>query len=329
MLDFEKPEFVETNGVTLPVYRAGPALVDTKKPPVFFLHGFPELAYSWRAQMEALGRAGYPVFAPDQRGFGKASKPDGRENYRMAHLTADLVGLLDYYNIEDAVFVGHDWGALVLWSMPFYCGNRVKGYAGLNVPLTRHYPVDPITMMRNKLGENMYIVRFQEEGACEPILEANVRDTFRFFMRKPKFAQQKAPSVSFNEKNLDLLALLQRGEAAWGGELLLSETDMQVYSEAYAAGGFTAPLHWYRNMTENWQAQHAFLVDGTLPKVEKPCLMITADLDRACPPKLSDGMEKMCTHYTRVDLKGCGHWSQQEQPEAVNRIMLKWLADNF
>ncbi len=329
MIDFTAPDYVNTNGVELAVYHAGPNPADTDKPTVVFLHGFPELAYSWRAQMEAMAAEGYPVFAPDQRGFGRSSKPDGKENYTMKHLTDDLVGMLDHYSVEKAVFVGHDWGALVLWSLPFYCGNRVLGYAGLNLPLTRHYPIDPISMMRAKLGEDMYIVRFQTEGACEPILEADVEQTFHFFMRRPTLGKKRESSVSFDVENLDLMSLLQKGEAAWGGELLLSETDMQVYIDAYSKGGFTAPLHWYRNMAENWEYQRRFLVDGALPKVNKPCLMITADLDRACPPTLANGMEHLCSPYTRVELKGCGHWSQQEKPAEVNKALLKWLSQHF
>ncbi len=329
MIDFQKPDLIETNSITLAVYRAGPEPVETDKPPIVFLHGFPELAYSWRAQMEALSVAGYPVFAPDQRGYGRSSKPLGKENYTMEKLTGDLVGLLDHYGLEKAVFVGHDWGALVLWSLPFYCGDRVRGYAGLNLPLTRHYPLDPISLMRAKLGDDMYIVCFQDEGACEPILEDDVQKTFRFFMRRPSLNKKRQPSVSFDIENLDLIGLLQKGESAWGGDLLLSEADMQVYVNAYSAGGFTAPLHWYRNMAENWEAQKAFLEDGALPLVETPCLMITADLDRACPPKLADGMENLCKPYSRVDLKGCGHWSQQEKPDEVNNILLSWLSQNF
>lgn len=329
MIDFDAPDYVDVNGVTLAVYHSDLDAVSPEKPAVFFLHGFPELAYSWRAQMEALAVEGYPVFAPDQRGYGKSSKPEGKDNYTMAHLTADVTGLVDHYGYEDAVFVGHDWGALVLWSLPFYCSDRVKGYAGLNLPLSRHYPIDPISLMRAKLGEDMYIVRFQNEGACEPILEQDVERTFRFFMRKPSAMRTEKPSVSFEVENLDLIGLLQKGKEAWGGELLLNESDLQVYVYAYTEGGFTAPLHWYRNMAENWQAQKAFLVNGHLPKVEKPCLMITAELDRACPPALADGMEKLCSPYERVDLKGCGHWSQQEQPEKVNAALLNWLSKHF
>ncbi len=329
MVDFSNPEFVDTNGVTLPVYRAGPNFEDTEKPTIVFLHGFPEIAYSWRAQLEYFAEAGHPVIAPDQRGYGRSSKPEGKENYTMKHLSEDLAGLLDHYGIEKAVFVGHDWGAIILWQLPFYIGDRVMGCAGLNVPLMRHFPIDPISIFRAKLGEQMYIVRFQDEGACEPILEKDLRETFRFFLRKPSMNKQEKTTFAFEVKNLDLISLLQAGEEAWGGEVLMPDEELQHYIDAYSASGFTGPLHWYRNMAENWETQKQFVTDGNLPKIEKPCLMITAEVDRACPPELADGMEELCEPYTRHDLKGCGHWSQQERSEEVNETIHNWLKAHF
>src|SRR3954463_7816038 len=85
--------------------------------PVILCHGFPELAYSWRHQLPALGNAGYHVIAPDQRGYGQSSKPEAIEDYDILHLTGDLTGLLDALQIDKAVFVGHDWGSMVVWQM--------------------------------------------------------------------------------------------------------------------------------------------------------------------------------------------------------------------
>jgi len=329
MIDFKKPEFVDVGEATLPVYKAGPDPSETDKPPLVFLHGWPDIAYSWRRQMEALAAEGYPVFAPDQRGFGHASKPVGAENYTMEKLAGDLAGLLDHYGLKDAVFIGHDWGAIILWQLPHYMPERVRGYAGLAVPLMRHFPVDPISIFRARLGDDMYIVRFQKEGACEPILEADLRATFTFFHRKPGLGSTESEDFSFSTENLDLISLLQAGEGAWGGEPLLSEEELEYYIDAYRESGFTGPLHWYRNMAANWEAQKKFLIDGELPKLKKPCLMITAELDRACPPSLADGMEDLCEPFERIDLKGCGHWLPAERAGEVNTALISWLGRRF
>ena len=329
MIDFNSADFVDVGEVTLPVYKGGPNPTDTNKPPLVFLHGWPDIAYSWRKQMDALAAEGYPVFAPDQRGYGRASKPVGVENYTAEKLAGDLAGLLDHYGLKDAVFVGHDWGAIILWQLPQYMPERVRGYAGLAVPLMRHFPVDPISIFRARLGDDMYIVRFQKEGACEPVLEADLEATFKFFHRKPGLGKNSDEDFSFSTKNLDLIGLLQAGESAWGGEALLSAEELAYYVDAYRESGFTSPLHWYRNMAANWEAQKAFLVNGALPKLMKPCLMITAELDRACPPGLSDGMEDLCEPYERIDMKGCGHWLMSEKTDEVNSALKSWLGRHF
>src|SRR5258705_691502 len=102
---------IATNGIRMSVTEQG------EGPAVVLCHGFPELAYSWRHQLPALAAAGFPVIAPDQRGYGRSSRPDAIEDYDIDHLTGDLVGLLDALGEERAVFVGHDWGSLVVSSL--------------------------------------------------------------------------------------------------------------------------------------------------------------------------------------------------------------------
>ncbi|MDT7734578.1 MAG: hypothetical protein QOE12_1752, partial [Mycobacterium sp.] len=103
---------IDTNGVQLHTLEAGEA----GAPVVVLAHGFPELAYSWRHQIPALAAAGYHVLAPDQRGYGHSASPASIGDYNVGDLSGDLIGLLDDVGAETAVFVGHDWGAPVVWS---------------------------------------------------------------------------------------------------------------------------------------------------------------------------------------------------------------------
>lgn len=333
MIDFYTPDYVDNDGVKLAVYRGGPAPDATDKPAVMFLHGWPDLAIGWKKQMAALAVAGYPVFTHDGRGYGRSDAPDGVENYTMAKLTGDIAAIQGHYGLDDAVLVGHDWGAIVLWQTPFYIGDRVKGCVGMNVPLMRHFPIDPITLFRQTLGDNMYIVRYQTEGACEPILEKDLAATFSFFLRSGTGGQQLKkpirPEVMQAMKSIDLVTLLQAADEATIGELLLSDEELAYFVDGYSRNGMTGPLHWYRNMAGNWEAQKQFLVDGRLPKVEKPCLMYTAERDGVCPPRLADGMEDLCEPYERIDYAGCGHWTQLERADDVNASMLDWLGRHF
>ena len=116
--------------ITLSVYAAGPEA----SPAVVLCHGFPDLACSWRRQIEALSQAGFRVLAPDQRGYGASDCPAATEAYDLEHLTGDLVGLLDAHDIERAVFAGHDWGGFVVWAMAVLHPERTAGVIGVNTP---------------------------------------------------------------------------------------------------------------------------------------------------------------------------------------------------
>src|SRR5215467_6468656 len=129
---------VETNGIHMHVAEAG------EGPLVLFLHGFPESWYSWRHQLAALAEAGYHAVAPDQRGYGQTDRPEAVESYTQLELVAHVVGLLDALDTEQAVVVGHDWGAPVAWNTALLHPDRVRGVAGLSVPYIPRGPREPI-----------------------------------------------------------------------------------------------------------------------------------------------------------------------------------------
>src|SRR5690606_4459625 len=100
---------------------------------VVLCHGFPELWYSWRHQLRALGDAGYRVLAPDQRGYGGTTRPEAVEEYTQLHLVGDIVGLLHAMGVERAVVVGHDWGAPVAWHCALLRPDLFRAVACLSV----------------------------------------------------------------------------------------------------------------------------------------------------------------------------------------------------
>ena len=140
---------VSTNGVELRVTEQGEGR------PVILCHGFPELAYSWRHQLPALAHAGYRAVAPDMRGFGGSSAPQEIGAYDVMTLVGDMLGLLDDMGEERAVFVGHDWGASVTWTLALTHPERVEAVVGMS----------------------FYILWFQEPGVAEEALSRDVRRT--------------------------------------------------------------------------------------------------------------------------------------------------------
>src|SRR5205085_5741471 len=193
MIEMPPLQFAQTNGIRMGYYEAGPK---SDKPPLVLCHGWPEIAFSWRYQLKALSEAGIRVIAPDQRGYGATERTQPIEAYDIEHLTGDLIGLLDHLKIEKAIFVGHDWGGFVVWQMPLRHIDRVAGVVGINTPHTDRAPADPIAIFRQRFGDSMYIVQFQDP-AREPdrIFGSRVEQTFYAFMRKPLPRKDDAPTA--------------------------------------------------------------------------------------------------------------------------------------
>ena len=307
------------NGVDLAYYEVGPR----GGTPVILCHGFPELAFSWRHQLKAFAEAGVWAIAPDQRGYGRSSKPAEVTDYDIDHLTGDMAGLLDHLGVEKAIFAGHDWGGIVVWQMALLHPDRVAGVIGLNTPFMPRSPADPIAIMRNRFGPDMYIVWFQTPDEPEAVLGADPEKTMRFFLQKPR-ALQAAAEPAASGSTFAFKDLLK----AWDGDRsgqLLTDAEIAVFAEAFRDGGFFGPVSWYRNFTRNWQR-----VEGLAQRIDgMPCLMITAELDAVLPPSAAEHMPGVIGDLETHMVAGSGHWTQQEKPDEVNRLMLGWLARRF
>ncbi|PZR34578.1 alpha/beta fold hydrolase [Caulobacter segnis] len=315
------PQFADINGVRLAYYEAGPR----GGVPIVLCHGFPELAFSWRHQIAALAAAGRWVIAPDQRGYGLTQGPDAVEAYDMAHLTGDLVGLLDHLGADKAIFVGHDWGGIVVWALPLLHPSRVAGVVGLNTPFIPRLPLDPIEMFRNAYGEDMYIVHFQKPGVADAQLGADVEKTIRFFMRLPKGTQQDFASRPPEQRSLALQDGLAHYDPTTDEHQLLSPEELSVFVEAFQRTGFTGGINWYRNFSRNWRMAEGLpnRIDGV------PCLMLMAEHDVVLPPAMADRMGDQIGDLEKVLIEGSGHWTQQEKPAEVNAALLDWLDRKF
>lgn len=310
----------QVNGIELAYYEAGPR----RGVPIVLCHGFPELAFSWRHQIKALADAGRWVIAPDQRGYGLSSRPSEFTDYDMEHLTGDLVGLLDHLGVEKAIFVGHDWGGIVVWQMPLMHPARVAGVIGLNTPFMPRAPADPILIMRNRFGPDMYIVWFQTPGDADKVLSEDPARTMRFFMRKPRMMQQAAQAPE-GGSTFAFKDLLRQWDGNYAPDAFLTEDELAFFVDTFARTGFTGGINWYRNFTRNWERAERLptRVDGV------PCLMITAEKDAVLSPEMAEPMPAFIGDLETHMVKDSGHWTQQEKPDDVNRLMLDWLNRRF
>ena len=316
-----KETFVETNGVTLRVYEAGP-----KGKPIVLCHGFPELAYSWRHQVEPLAAAGYHVLVPDQRGYGESDAPKDVEAYRIEELHADLVGLLDHHGYDSAIFVGHDWGSFVVWELALRQPAKVDAVVGVSVPFIK-WPMPPteIFKLASNGGENFfYILYFQEVGPAERELDADPHRSMRMILwgasgdRAKTVTSVPEPRPAKGTGFLDMMEEPPTPLPGW-----LTEEDIAVYGDAYAKSGFFGPVSWYRNFDRNYET-----AKDLDPKVmTMPSYFIGGERDGVIANRAQlDAMKDVLPSFKGVTLiPEAGHWTQQETPVEFNEALLSFL----
>ncbi len=308
-------------GITLSVHEAG------EGPAIVLSHGFPELAYSWRHQFAPLVDAGFRVIAPDQRGYGGSDRPEDTAAYDIHHLTGDLVALLDALGIEKAIFVGHDWGGFVVWAMPTLHPDRTAGVIGVNTPYTPRGPVAPTSMMRMLVGgkdERMYILWFQEKGVAEGVLDGQARLVFEALMRRGEDPAKAAERMVAEDGGLDMNPFRRLDEIPIEPSFLPAD-ELDVFISTFEKTGFRGGIEWYRNFDRNWETAP----EVGVAKVEVPSLMVTAEWDAALRPEMAAGMPDLCTDLEMHQIATCGHWTQQEKPDELNRILVDWLTRRF
>ena len=304
-IEFPKPTMISVNGVVLEVFEAGK---QNSEKPIVLCHGFPEHAFSWRYQISALAASGYHVIVPNQRGYGNSSRPTEVTDYDIEHLTGDLIALLDHYGYKDACFVGHDWGANVVWSLALLHPDRVNKVINLALPYQERGEKPWIEFMEAIFGGDFYFVHFnRQSGVADAIMNENASQFLRNIFRKNVPPTPPEPGM--------LMINLARAEKPLGVPLM-DDNELSVFVSAFESSGFTGSINWYRNLDRNWH-----LMADVKPIIHQPTLMIYGEQDTI--PK-SENLKNIVPNLDVVSLD-CGHWIQQEKPEETTQSILKWL----
>jgi pimeloyl-ACP methyl ester carboxylesterase len=314
----EETRHVETNGITLRVIDAGPA----GAPVVLLLHGFPETSHSWRHQIPALADAGFHVLAPDLPGYGGSDAPPGVEPYGIANVAPALLGLLDDAGADDAVVVGHDWGALLTWDLCQLHPSRVRAACALSVPFFK-MPVPPTELFEQLSGGGFfYILYFQDIGPAEAELERDVRTTMRrvlFGASADGAAGARTGLPREGTGFLDMMPDAPDELPEW-----LTEADLDTYVDAFERSGFNGPLGYYRSFDANWRLTH----EVDLAVMTMPTYFIAGDKDGvvAGGQAMVDAAHSVLpNHKGSLLIPGAGHWVQQEAPAATTQALLDFL----
>jgi epoxide hydrolase A/B len=312
--------FIETNGIRMHVAEKGSG------PLVLLCHGFPESWYSWRHQIDALAAAGFHVVAPDMRGYGQTDSPEPIDQYSMLHLVGDMVGLLDALGEDSAVIAGHDWGAPVAWHSALLRPDRFRAVVGLSVPYRPRGKVRPTSVMPMTDKAVFYQLHFQTPGVAEAELEADVRTSIRGIVLANSGEAPTGPGgfgmvpkIGGLREPTRMASLLPLPE--W-----LAETDIDFYVGEFSRTGFRGGLNWYRNIDRNWEILAPF-AGG---KISVPALYVVGERDLvlsfAGAKELVANLQAFVPRLREtIMLPGCGHWTQQERPEAVNAAIIGFL----
>ncbi|XP_037491361.1 epoxide hydrolase A-like isoform X2 [Jatropha curcas] len=303
---------VNVNGINMHVAELGPV----QGPVILFIHGFPELWYSWRHQILALASQGYRAVAPDLRGYGDTDAPADPQSYTCFHIVGDLIRLLDAVapQQEKVFVVGHDWGALIAWYLCLFRPDRVKALVNLSVPFFRRNPeMKFVDAFRAAYGDDFYMCRFQEYGDIEAeFAELGTERVIKEFLtyRNPGpfiFPKGKV----FSRPAGDPIIL-----PSW-----LSEEEVQYYTTKFDKRGFTGGVNYYRNLDRNWE----LTAPWTEAQVKVPSKFIVGDEDLVYRfVGIKDYIEK--GGFKRdvpileevVVMEGVAHFLNQERPGEIN-----------
>lgn len=306
-------------------------------PLLVFVHGWPELAISWRHQLPAFAALGFRCIAPDMRGYGRSTVHGRIEDYAQREIVADMLELLDHLGRASAVWVGHDWGSPVVWNIARHHPKRCVAVASLCVPYDtiergldaliatvdrRLYPAE-----QYPAGQWDYMCFYEEsfERATQGF-DADPYRTVKAIFRAGAPEKRGQPSRT---------ALVRRNNGWFGPEnvapalprddKVLTEADLCAYASALARNGFFGPDAWYMNHARNARFTREAAGDGRLAM---PVLFVGASYDYVCDTVdsgLAESMKPLCADLSlaRID---SGHWMAQEKPVELNAVLCRWLA---
>ncbi len=284
-------QLIKTNGIHLNVLTAG----DENGTPVVLLHGFPEFHYGWRKQIPALTAAGFRVIIPDQRGYNLSDKPKGVSSYHVNTLAKDVTGLLDHFGIKKAKLVGHDWGAVVAWTVALNHPERLEKLAILNAP---HPDVMPRFLLENK--------------------EQRKKSWYIYFFQIPLLPEWMLSKDDFRNMARMLVGSGKKGT--------FTREEINEYKKAWAQkDALTAMLNWYRSIARG-SLKYIFQ-KNKIParRVKTPTLILWGKKDVALSHEMAQPSADLCDDCKIIFFENATHWVQHDEADAVNKHLIGFL----
>ncbi len=303
-------------------------------PLLVFVHGWPELSRSWRHQLPAFAALGFRCVAPDMRGYGRSSTYTRHEDFAQELIVQDMLELLASLGRDKAVWIGHDWGSPVVWSMASHHPDKVVGVASLCVPYIKGFTLaERLPLIDRKLypeaeypvGQWDYQLFYAENfEKAHTDFEKDVRRVVKVLFRKGNPEAVGKPAFT---------ATVRKHNGWFGGNFpdlprdgdVITEEDLEAYTAALTKNGFFGPDAWYMNNEQNGEYAKQAKNGG---KLSMPVLFLHGAYDTTCETmtsKLAEPMRRDCSDLVEVVVKS-GHWMAQEKPVDVNVALTRWLA---
>jgi pimeloyl-ACP methyl ester carboxylesterase len=308
------------NGIRMHVAEAGDGV------PVIMCHGFPHLWYSWRHQLPAVAAAGWQAVAPDLRGYGHTDAPASAQDYGSPQVCGDVIGLIDAYGAEQAVLVGLDFGAQLVWETALRYPDRIRAVVALNNPYTGRATRRPSQAFARVAEQHfLHLHYFQREGVADAELAAQpgeflARVYWALSGEGTYFDVFKHPAAG--RGYVEVLPPAPPLPWSW-----LTSAELEYLAGEFGRTGFTGALNWYRAMDLRWEQTEEL---GSAP-ISVPVFFLAGekDLDLAGFSG-RDPLERMRSLLTDlrelVIVPGAGHLVQLERAEDVNAHLLRFLA---
>jgi pimeloyl-ACP methyl ester carboxylesterase len=309
-------------------------------PLIIFVHGWPELAISWRHQLPCFAALGFRAIAPDMRGYGRSSIYPLHEDYALEDVVDDMLELLDALGQQGAVWVGHDWGSPVVWSLASHHTDKCIGVVNLCVPyLAKGLALDNLVPLVDRTiypesqfpaGQWEYMCFYEESfEKARSLWESDIPRTVKLLFRAGNPDGRGKPAMTaYVRKNGDWFGGSGKVPDPPVDSTILSDEDYHKYVAALQRNGFFGPDSWYMNHQRNRQFTAKAMNQGRL---RMPVLFLHALYDYVCETvdsRLAEPMRNDCENLTERIVKS-GHWMAQEKPVSVNAAITHWLASQF
>jgi pimeloyl-ACP methyl ester carboxylesterase len=235
-----------------------------------------------------LADAGFHVIVPDGRGYNLSDKPARVRDYAVAHLVSDVLALCEHLDLKRVFLAGHDWGAGIAWAFAAAHPEKVERLAILNVP-------HPAVFLPFLLTHPHQLRR----------------SWYMFFFQIPRLAE-KFLSAHDYRAGLESLTKTSRPGA-------FSEADLEEYRQAWKQpGGLAGMINWYRALFRN-------PASSRIGRINPPVLILWGKQDAFLLPQLAEKSLPHCRDAKLVWFDDATHWLHHEQPDAVNKALLRFF----